>query len=29
VDFDLVDFGIDHVTRPADSKRKEGRSPLS
>jgi hypothetical protein len=26
--FDLVDFGIDHVTRPADSKRKEGRSPL-
>ena len=27
--FDLVYFGIDHVTRPADSKRKEGRSPLS
>ena len=25
---DLVYFGIDHVTRPADSKRKEGRSPL-
>jgi hypothetical protein len=24
-----VYFGIDHVTRPADSKRKEGRSPLS
>ena len=26
---DLVYFGIDHVARPADSKRKEGRSPLS
>ena len=27
---DLVYFGIDHVTRPADSTRKkEGRSPLS
>ena len=25
---DLVYFGIDHVARPADSKRKEGRSPL-
>jgi hypothetical protein len=24
-----VYFGIDHVARPADSKRKEGRSPLS
>jgi hypothetical protein len=28
---DLMDFGIDHVARPADStrKEKEGRSPLS
>ena len=25
---DLMYFGIDHVTRPADSKRKKGRSPL-
>jgi hypothetical protein len=25
---DLMYFGIDHLARPADSERKEGRSPL-
>jgi hypothetical protein len=27
--FDLVYFGIDHVTHPTQAKEKEGRSPLS